>query len=88
MAHIEMLIIANPQDGNWTIVDVALSAKTLRTGTNPEVENSFRQFQMIAKQQGEVTEKIGFGECDNRAYTQFRAKNTIGQELEVRMFLD
>ena len=88
MAHIEMLIIANPQDRNWTIIDAALSAQTLSVGSNEEMENALRNFRLIAEQQGEVTEKIGFGVANGRPYTRFRAKNTIGQELEVRQFLD
>lgn len=87
MARIDYLLISNPQDKNYTIIDIALSAKTIAKGTNAQIQIQLDMYRELAKAKGEVTVDLGFGGKD-KWYSFFRAKNHQNQEIEVRAYWD
>ena len=90
MARIEYLLIANPQDKHFTIVDIALSAKTIAHGSNHSMQLALDNYRDMARAKGRVTNDLGFGNCSGGAgwYSFFRAVNSINQEIEVRAYWD
>ena len=86
MARIEYLIIANPLDKHFTIIDIALSAKTLAHGSNYAMQLAFDNYRDMAREKGRITNSLGFGDCEGGWYSFFRAMNSRNQEIEVRAY--